>query len=89
MDDSIIVFADVLCPAAPGKYPVISTHGVYGKRLPIERLRHRLFKLTNSMTNKTVGDVFGPDGELVELRDHRTELTPLTEGWLLASMQQT
>lgn len=61
MDDNAIVYADVLCPAAPGKYPVILTHGVYGKEHPIERLRHRLFKHANSMSNKTVGDVFSAD----------------------------
>lgn len=37
------------------------------------------------MSNKTVGDVFGPDREFVELRDHRAGLTPMTEGWLRAS----
>lgn len=84
MDDSVIVYADVLCPAAPGKYAIILTRGVYGKGLPL-RLRHRLFKLANSMSNKTVGDVFGPDGELVELRDHSTGLTTMTEGWLRPS----
>lgn len=42
-----IAYADVLYP---GKHPVILTHGVYGKRLPIVRLRHRLFKLANSIS---------------------------------------
>lgn len=79
MDDSAIVYADVLCPAASGKYPVILTHDVYGKGLPIERLRHRLFKLANSMSNKTVGDVFGADGKLVELRDLIAGLTQMKE----------
>lgn len=61
MDDGAIVYADVFRPTAPGKYSVILIHGVYGKGLPIERPRHRLFKLANSMSNKTVGDVFGAD----------------------------
>ena len=34
-----IVRADVFRPSAPGHYPVIMTHGVYGKGLPIQRLR--------------------------------------------------
>lgn len=52
---------------------------MYGKELPIERLKHRLFKLANSMFNKTIGDVFDPDGEPVELRDHRVGLTQMTK----------
>ncbi|GIO29714.1 MULTISPECIES: CocE/NonD family hydrolase [Paenibacillus] len=61
MDDGAIVYADVFRPAMPGKYPVILSHGVYGKGLPIQRFRHRLFQLVNTTPNKSVGDVFGAD----------------------------
>lgn len=61
MEDGAILYADVFRPTEPGKYPVILSHGVYGKGLPIERLRHRLFKLASSMSNNSAGNVFGSD----------------------------
>ncbi|MFZ4896449.1 CocE/NonD family hydrolase [Plantibacter sp. Mn2098] len=43
-----IVRADVFRPASAGRYPVIMTHGVYGKGLPIEQLRHRMLAQAKS-----------------------------------------
>jgi uncharacterized protein len=42
MKDGAILRADIFRPAASGRYPVIMSHGVYGKGLPIERFRQRL-----------------------------------------------
>ena len=33
MEDGVILRADIFCPEAAGKYPVIMTYGVYGKWL--------------------------------------------------------
>ncbi|MBA2933897.1 CocE/NonD family hydrolase [Sphingomonas sp. CGMCC 1.13654] len=42
MEDGTLLRADVFRPDGAGLYPVIMTHGVYGKGLPIERFRQRL-----------------------------------------------
>ena len=49
MDDGVVLRADVFRPAAPGRYPVILSHGVYGKGLPIERFRYQLNHLATSL----------------------------------------
>lgn len=49
MDDGVVLRADVFRPAEPGRYPVILSQGVYGKGLPIERLRLKLLRLAESL----------------------------------------
>ena len=67
MDDGTVLRADVFRPAAPGRYPVILTHGVYGKGLPIERFRHRLSALSESLPDNVasggadLADTVDPD----------------------------
>jgi len=55
VDDGTVLRADVFSPGAPGRYPVVLTHGVYGKGLPIERFRHRLFALSASLPDNVLG----------------------------------
>jgi len=58
MDDGVVLRADVFRPAQDGRYPVILSHGVYGKGLPIERFRHQLNHLAESLPdNVQVADV--------------------------------
>ncbi|MHB6911206.1 CocE/NonD family hydrolase [Streptomyces sp. DB-54] len=65
MDDGVVLRADVFRPAAPGRYPVILSHGVYGKGLPIERFRHQLNHLADALPENVqvadVADAFSPD----------------------------
>ncbi len=65
MDDGTVLRADVFRPAAPGRYPVILTHGVYGKGLAIERFRHRLFALSAALPDNVrsadLADTIDPD----------------------------
>ena len=36
MDDGLVLRADVFCPAAEGRYPVILSYGPYGKGLAFQ-----------------------------------------------------
>lgn len=49
MDDGVVLRADVFRPARTGTFPVILSQGVYGKGLPVERLRQKLFRLADSL----------------------------------------
>jgi len=76
MSDGTVLRADVFRPAVPGRYPVILTHGVYGKGLAVERFRHRLFALSDALPDNVQGadlaDTFDPDAtEDVAPEDYR------------------
>lgn len=75
MSDGTILYADVFLPNLPGSYPVIMTHGVYGKGLPIERFRHRLQAYLKLLPGSDAGadldDAFVPGSVDVAANDYR------------------
>ena len=52
MEDGVILRADIFCPEAAGKYPVIMTYGVYGKWLDFRELRNCLTLITKPSNEK-------------------------------------
>jgi uncharacterized protein len=59
MSDGTVLRADVFRPSVAGQYPVIMTHGVYGKGLPIERLWHNM--LVQAQAHPQIDNVRGAD----------------------------
>ena len=75
MEDGAVLRADVFRPAEPGRYPVLLSHGVYGKGLPVERFRHRLHTLAESLPENVlvpdVADVVNEGSNAVADDDYR------------------
>lgn len=78
MPNGAVVRADVFRPAEAGRYPVIMTHGVYGKGLPIERFRHNMVTnlqahpMLNTVRGADLADITDPDAlDDVALGDYR------------------
>jgi uncharacterized protein len=69
MDDGTVLRADVFRPAAPGRYPVILSHGVYGKGLPLTRFQARLFSLLNKVSATGRGAVTYDQVQSADLAD--------------------
>jgi len=68
MPDGTVRRADVFRPSEPGRYPVVMTHGVYGKGLPIERLIRSM--MANWSTHAQAADTPRADlADLVETAD--------------------